>query len=79
MAYRQPPILNLNLYQQGKFAERCIGLVDDLARWGEAHQPRTLALKKQDRPVMEVTCNVLPSNPHQTWERDPAATINQRL
>ena len=32
MADEQTPTLNLNLYPQGKFAERCIGFVDDLAR-----------------------------------------------
>ena len=38
MAYEQTPTLNLNLYPQGKFAERCIGFVYELARWEEANQ-----------------------------------------
>ncbi|MDC2992972.1 hypothetical protein OAZ91_00020 [bacterium] len=32
------PTLNLNLYPQGKFAERCIAFVDDLACWEGANQ-----------------------------------------
>ena len=56
MAYEQSPTLNLNLYPQGKFAERCVGFVDDLARWEEANQARTRALKKQDRLAREATC-----------------------
>ena len=38
MTYEQTPTLNLNLYPQGKFAERCIGFVDDLACWEGANQ-----------------------------------------
>ena|GEM_PF-4290761 len=43
MAYEQTPTLNLNLYPQGKFAERCVGFVDDLAHWEEANQARSRA------------------------------------
>ena len=43
MAYEQTLTLNLNLYSQVKFAERCIGFVYDLARWGEANQARSRA------------------------------------
>ena len=75
MTYEQTPTLNLNLYPQGKFAERCIGFEDDLARWEEANQARSRALKKQDRLAREATCKVLLANLHQTWKRDPAATI----
>ena len=75
MAYEQTPILNLNLYPQGKFAARCIGFVDDLARWEEANQARSRALKKQDRLAREATCKVLLANLHQTWKRDSAATV----
>ena len=75
MAYEQTPTLNLNLYPQGKFAERSIAFVDDLARWEEANQARTRALKKQDRLAREATCKVLLANLHQTWKRNPAATI----
>ena len=75
MAYQQTPILNLNLDPQGKTAERCIGFVDDLARWEEAKQARSRALKKQDRLAREATCKVLLANLHQTWKRGPAATI----
>ena len=75
MTYEQTPTLNLNLYLQGKFAERCIGFVDDLARWEEANQARSRALKKQDRLAREATCKVLLANLHQIWKRDPAATI----
>ena len=75
MAYEQTPTLNLNLYPQGKFADRCVGFVDDLARWEEANQARSRALKKQDRLAREATCKVLLANLHQTWKRDPAATI----
>ena len=75
MTYEQTPTLNLNLYPQGKFAERCIGFVDDLDRWEEANQARTRALKKQDRLAREATCKVLLANLHQIWKRDPAATI----
>ena len=49
MAYERNPTLNFKLYPQYKLAERCIGFVDDLARWEEANQARTRALKKQDR------------------------------
>ena len=72
---KKTPLLNLNLYQQGKFAERCIGFVDDLARLEEANQARTRALKKRDSLAREATCKVLLANLHQTWKRDPAATI----
>ncbi|MDC2993210.1 hypothetical protein OAZ91_01265 [bacterium] len=75
MAHQQTPTINLNLYPQGKFAERCIGFVDDLARWEEANQPRTRALKKQDKLAREATCKILLANLHQTWKRDPAAII----
>ena len=75
MAYEQTPTLNLNLYPRGKFADRCVGFVDDLARWEKANQARSRALKKQDRLARAATCKVLPANLHQTWERDPAATI----
>ena len=75
MTYEQTPTLNLNLYPQGKFAERCVGFVDDLARWEEANQARTRALKKQDRLAREATCKVLLANLHQTWKRDPASTL----
>ena len=75
MADEQTPTLNLNLYPQGKFAERCIGFVDDLARWEEANQPRTRALKKQDKLAREATCKILLANLHQTRKRDPAAII----
>ena len=43
MAYEQTPTLNLNLYPQGKVAERCVRFVDDLARWDEANQARSRA------------------------------------
>ena len=49
--------------------------MDDLARWEEANQARTRALKKQDRLAREATCKVLLANLHQTLKRDPAATI----
>ena len=49
MAHEQTPTLNLNLYPQGKFAERCLGFVDDLARWEAVNYPRARALKKQDQ------------------------------
>ncbi len=75
MAYEQTPTLNLNLYPQGKFAERCIGFVDDLARWEEANQARSRTLKKQDRLAREATRKVLLANLHQTWKRDSAATV----
>ena len=75
MAYQQTPTLNLNLHPQGKFAERCVGFVGNLARWEEANQARTRALKKQDRLAREATCKVLLANLHQTWKRDPASTL----
>ena len=71
----QTPTLNLNLYPQGPFADRCFGFVDDQARWEEANQARTRALKKQDRLAREATCKVLLANLHQTWKRDPSATV----
>ena len=43
MAYEYTLTLNLNLYSQGEFAERCIGFVYDLARWEEANQARSRA------------------------------------
>ena len=75
MTYQKTPTLNLTLYPQGKFAERCIGFVDDLARWEETNQARSRALKKQDRLAREATCKVLLANLHQTWKRDPTTTI----
>ena len=47
MTYEQTPTLNLNLYPQGKFAERCVGFVDDLARWEEANQLEAVPLKNK--------------------------------
>ena len=44
----QTPTLNLNLYSQGKFAERCLGFVDDLARWEAVNYPRDRVQKRQD-------------------------------
>ena len=69
MTYEQTPTLNLNLYPQGKFAERCIGFVDDLVRWEEANQPRTRSLKKQDRLAREASCKVLLANPPSDLEK----------
>ena len=75
MAYDKTPTLNLNLYPQGKFAERCLGFVDDLARWESVNYPRARALKKQDRLSREATCKVLLANLYQSWKRDPSATV----
>ena len=75
MAHQKTPTLNLNLYPQGKFAERYIGFVDDLARWEEANQARSRALEKQDRLAREATCKVLLANLRRTWKRDSTATI----
>ncbi len=71
----QTPTLNLNLYSQGKFAERCLGFVDDLARWESVNYPRARALKKQDRLSREATCKVLLANLYKSWKRDPSATV----
>lgn len=75
MAHEQTPTLNLNLYPQGKFAERCLGFVDDLARWESVNYPRARALKKQDQLSREATCKVLLANLYQSWKRDPSATV----
>ena len=75
MTHEQTPTLNLNLYPQGKFAERCLGFVDDLARWESVNYPRTRALKKQDQLSREATCKVLLANLYQTAKRDPSATV----
>ena len=64
MAYEQTLTINLNLYPQGIFAERCIGFVDDLALWEEANQARSLALKKPNRLAQEASCQVLLANLH---------------
>ena len=71
----QTPTLNLNLYSQGKFAERCLGFVDDLALWESVNYPRARALKKQDRLSRKATCKVLLAILYQTAKRDPSATV----
>ena len=75
MTFEQTPTLNLNLYPQGKFAERCLGFVDDLARWEPVNYPRARALKKQDQLSREATCKVMLANLYQTAKRDPLATV----
>ena len=71
----QTPTLNLNLCPQGKFAELCLGFVDDLARWEAVNQPRACALKKQDQLSREATCKVLLAHLYQTAKRETSAAV----
>ena len=75
MTHEQTPTLNLNLYPQGQFAERCLGFVNDLARWEAVNYHRDRALKKQDQLSREATCKVLLANLYQTAKRDLSATV----